>query len=75
MQWDSRPGATYGVYYSRNRLDRSSYRPLSGYSRIVGVGGLQTLKFTAPAAGQVYYRLLDYDPQERQTRSRSSTIK
>lgn len=75
MQWESRPGATYGVYYTRDRSDRSSYRPLSGYSRIVGIGGQQTLKFQAPTDGQVYYRLLDYDSHERPTRSSNQSRK
>jgi hypothetical protein len=75
MQWESRAGATYGVYYTRDRSDRSSYRPLSGYSRIVGIGGQQTLKFQAPTAGQVYYRLLDYDSHERPARSSNQSRK
>jgi hypothetical protein len=72
MQWESRPGATYGVYFTRDRSDRSSYRPLNGYTRIVGIGGQQTLKFQAPVSGTVYYRLLDYDPREPLAKPRSA---
>ena len=62
MQWESREGATYGVYFTSDRSGKSSYRPLEGYTNIIGIGGTQKLRFIAPSEGKVYYRLLDYVP-------------
>ena len=57
LQWDTELGVTYSVIYSKTLKKVPKWKRLPNYSDIPGNGNTTTIRFTAPEAGRIYYRL------------------